>query len=438
MSFRLPVGFWKTFAAETWDQQPRVFKNLFDGRLLIPTEELFRVVADEQAQYAQVAGDWMKPRISRLIIDKGEVVLRLPYMPRHEDGSFEGWTQRLYKELPGRGFLFHMQRLQSRSRLMFDRYRQFTDGLFEQIGLPSYRVDADMFAGDYSETFFGVHKDLAGNFAIILTGRKRMLLWPYETLLPYVTGNLDPSNLDFTLQLRSMKEIREPPIVLDGEPGDVFYWPGRFWHCAQGNGALSITTNLAVYHTSNPLADSFPEKVFEVLGPAISDSMAPTPFEPARRQELASAVPETLRGATAHVVEGLRKLVEGGFFEREMELTWLRYVSGGGYTIVHPPATGVVLDDSQAMKLLPEAGLVWRKLSSGEIGVSSNGLSECFPESRGLVETLHRLAGGGAHRVGALLEEVVEERQGDKVVWSREHLRALLTTLASQHALVRA
>jgi 50S ribosomal protein L16 3-hydroxylase len=235
-----------------------------------------------------------------------------------------------------------------------------------------------------------------------------------------------------------MKEIREPPIVLEGEPGDVFYWPGRYWHCAQGDGSLSVTANLGIYLTSNPLADSFPGKVSEVLYPAISESMAPTPFDPARRQELASAVPETLRGTTANFVEGLRKLVEGGAFEREMELTWLRYVSGGGYTIVHPPATGVVLDDSQAMKILPGAGLVWRKLSSGEIGVSSNGLSECCPESRGLVETLHRLAGGGAYRVGALLDEVVEERQGGSVVWSREHLRALLTTLASQHALVRA
>jgi 50S ribosomal protein L16 3-hydroxylase len=437
MSFRLPVGFWKNFAEEIWDKQPRVFKNLFDGRSLAPLEELFRVVTEEEARYAQIAGDWMKPRPHRVIIDKGQVTVELPYMPRQADGSFEGWARRMYQELPGRGFMFHMQSLQSRSPLLFERYRQFTDGMFEQIGLPSMRVDADMFAGDYSETFFGVHKDLTGNFAFILTGRKRMLLWPYESLLPYVSGSLDPSGLDFALQLRTFKELPEPPIVLEGEPGDLFYWPGRYWHVAEGTGSLSITNNLAVYKTYSPLVDSFPDKVFEVLQPNINQNMPFIPFDRERRQEQADTPPAELRSASARVVEGLRKLVEGGF-EQEMELTWLRYLSGGGYTLVPPPATGVVLDEAQAMKLVPDAGLVWRKLSSGEIGVSANGLATCFPESRGLVATLQRLTGGGAHRVGALLDEAVEEHQGDKVVWSREQLRALLTELAAQRALVRA
>jgi 50S ribosomal protein L16 3-hydroxylase len=436
MSFRLPVEFWQSFAEEVWDKHPRVFKNLFGGQPLIPLEELFRIVADEEAQYAQIAGDWMRPSLSRVIIDKGQLTLRLPYMPRHADGSFEGWARRLSQELPGRSFLFHMHRLQSRSPLIFERYRQFTDGLFEQVGLPTFRLDSDMFAGDYSETFFGVHKDLTANFAFILTGRKRMLLWPYESLLPYVKGSLDPSQIDYALQLRTFKEIREPPIVLEGEPGDVFYWPGRYWHCAEGTGSLSITTNLAIYLAYTPM-DTLPAKVFEALQPPSEETAPFMPFDPARRQEMAGTLPEVMRRATTHLVTQMKRLLEGGV-EREMELMWLRHLSSGGYMSVPPPETGVVLDEAQAMKLQPEAGLVWRRLATGEIGVSANGLAACLPESRGLVELLGRLSGGGAHRVGALLDEAAEERRGAEVVWSRERMREVLTELAAQRALVRA
>ncbi len=437
MSFELPTAFWKSFAQENWDKQPRVFKQVFDGRLIAPKEELFRLVTDATDRYAQVAGDWMKRPPFRMALDRGGLMVPLPYLPRREDGSFESWAQRMYREVPGRSFLFHMLSLQGESSLLFERYREFTGGLLEQIGLPPMRVDSDIFIGDYQQTPFGVHKDVSGNFACIIAGRKRMLLWPYETLLPYVGGSLDPSGLDFALQVRGLEEIREPPIVLEGEPGDVFYWPGRFWHCAQGTGSLSITNNFAVYLNSTPLFEGFPDFIFEKLQPVFEQNNPFTPYAPARLQELAGAMPEAMHTAARRVKEELRELVEGGL-EREVELTWLRFVSGGGFTRVPAPDRGGVLDEAQAMKLAPRAGLVWRKLSTGQLAFAANGHATCLPESRGLVEVLTRLSGGGAHRVGALLEEAVEERQGGTVVWSRERMREVLTALVAKRALVRA
>lgn len=437
MSFQPPPGFWKNFAEEIWDKQPRVFKQLFEGRLLAPQEELFRVVAETTARYAPVAGDWMKRAPFRMSVDKGSLSVQVPYVPRHEDGSFEGWAQRLYKEQPGRSFLFHINGVQTASSLLFERYREFTEGLVEHVGLPSWRLDADLFVGNYRETPFGVHKDMAQNFALIISGRKRLLLWPYETLLPYAGGSLDPRELDFALQVRGLDAIREPPIVLEGEPGDVFYWPGHFWHCAQGTGSLSLTNNLAFYTTGNPMLHRLMEQTFEKVGPLYDHTQPVTPYVPARRQELASAVPQGMRDSTQQMVAGLKQWVEGGL-ERELELMWMQYVSGGGFSQVPPPASDVVLDETQAMKLAPRAGLVWRKLNNGELAFAANGLASCQPESGGLVELLHRLSSGGAHRVGALLDEVVEERQGNTVVWSRERMREVLTTLVAQRALIRA
>jgi 50S ribosomal protein L16 3-hydroxylase len=134
-------------------------------------------------------------------------------------------------------------------------------------------------------------------------------------------------------------------------------------------------------------------------------------------------------------VQGLRQLVEGGL-EREMELTWLRFVSGGGFLQGPLPASHVTLDEARSVRLVSEAGLVWRKLASGELAFAVNGHATALPESRGLPQVLQRLSGGGAHRVRALLDEATEERRGETVVWSRERMRELLTTLLSQHALV--
>jgi hypothetical protein len=174
-----------------------------------------------------------------------------------------------------------------------------------------------------------------------------------------------------------------------------------------------------------------------LLQPALQDNKPFTPYAPSRRQELAGEVPEGMRNATRQVVEGMRALVEGGL-ERELELTWMRYVSAGGFSVVPPPAEDVVLDEAQAMKLAAHAGFVWRKLSNGELAFAANGHATCLPESRGLAEVLRRLSGGGAHRLGALLDEAVEERQGNTVVWSRERMREVLTALVAKRALVRA
>lgn len=434
MSFQPPAGFWKSFAQDVWGKQPRVFKNVFGGRLIGSPEELFRLSVDEAEEFAKVAGARVRPAC-QVFIDNGNIVSdSLRYMPRRDDGSFEGWAARMRKLVGSKDFFFHMNSIQTRSSTLFENYRQFTEGMFEELGLPPWKIDSDMFAGHYRETPFGVHKDVTGNFAFVAAGTKRMLLWPYESLLHLVDGR-DVRELDFALPLRTFAEIRDQAIVLEGEPGDVLYWPGHFWHSAEGNDAMSVTNNIAVYLTPSPLVDTIPGLVGQKVNPPIEETPPFTPYEPARRQELAQAIPEQMRGATERVVQGLRELVEGGL-EREMELTWLRYVSGGGWLQGPMPASGMALDEARSVRLVPHAGLVWRTLANGELAFAVNGQATCLPKSHGLVEVLQRLSGGGAQRVRALLDEAREERRGDTVVWSRERMRELLTTLMAQHALV--
>lgn len=434
MSFRPPEGFWKNFAQEIWGKQPRVFKKPFGDRLIASPEELFRASVEEADEFAKVAGARVRPAC-QVFIDNGNIISdTLRYMPRKEDGSFEGWAARMRKLVGPRDFFFHMNTLQGRSPQIFENYRQFTDGMFEQLGLPPWKIDSDMFAGDYRETPFGVHKDVTGNFAFIAVGTKRMLLWPYESLLHYIDGR-DVRDLDFVLPLRTFAEIRDQAIVLEGEAGDVFYWPGHFWHSAEGTDSVSVTNNLGIYLTPSPLVDTLPGLVAEKVNPPLDQTQPFTPYEPARRQEMAQAIPEGMRSSTQQVVQGLRQLVEGGL-EREMELTWLRFVSGGGFLQGPMPASGVTLDEARSVRLVPHAGLVWRKLASGELAFAVNGQATCLPESRGLPQVLQRLSGGGAHRVRALIDEATEERRGETVVWSRERMREVLTTLLSQHALV--
>ena len=436
MSFHLPTGFWKSFAQDVWRRQPRVFKNVYAGRLFVTPQELFDIAAVQTESFARSAGT-RSDFSSHISLGKTMVIndsARL--MPSAGDGSFEGWLARVRPEVGGQGVMYYMNSTQRRSPLLYQRYREFSDGMFAQIGLPSWKINTDMFVGDYPETSFGVHKDVTDNFHFIALGRKRMLLWPYESLLRYVQEGLDVTQLEFSLQLRGIKEIREQAIVLEGEPGDLLYWPGHFWHCAESTGGLVASSSCYIDFLSSPLTEAFHGLVDEKLQP-VREAYPFTPYAPERRQQLAEALPERLRDITRQVSQGFRQLAEGGL-ERELEFTWLRYVSSGGFKSVPPPEPHPVLDEARAMKLVPESNLVWRELPGGELGCAANGLVRAFPRSAGLVETLQRLSGGGAHRVGALLDEAKEEKREGAGVWSRERMRELLTTLVSWRALVPA
>jgi hypothetical protein len=431
-SYRLSSEFWRSFAASTWEREPRVYRGLFGGRLLCPEEELFRVIAEETARYAQVAGSSAHGRRCRLSVDRSEVIEPLDLLPRAGDGDFHGWSRRMYREIPGRDFSLNMSSIQAGSTLLYGRYRQFLAGLFEEIGLPPGHVDSDVFIGDYRETPFGVHKDIVGNFSFLVSGPKRLLLWPYETLLPYVRGTIDPRPLDYALPLATFQDIREEPIVLEGVPGDVFYWPGHFWHCAEGGGTLSVTNNLAILLRGSPLSETFRSNLLAALRPLAGTSFFP--IDPPRRRGLAMDMPGPLRAAAQRAAAELRSSLDGPL-ERELELTWLRYVSGGGFLQVPPPCEPPPLGDRDAVAAPEDAGLVWRRLAGGEIAVAANGHATCFADSARLVRALELLLGGGAHRVGALVGRDDDSPDAGTGRDTGEDVRRLLSALGAGRAL---
>lgn len=128
---------------------------------------------------------------------------------------------------------------------LFDRIVEFTKPITDQYGLPAGGIGSDIFLGDYSLTPGGVHIDGTDVFSFVVSGRKKMLLWPFEVFARHTKisqgGNYDIlSGIDY-------RDYLEEAIVLTGEVGDIMYWPHSYWHMALGDGSPVATFNLSFY-----------------------------------------------------------------------------------------------------------------------------------------------------------------------------------------------
>src|SRR5207245_3009425 len=97
-------------------------------------------------------------------------------------------------------------------------------------------ADVELFVSNNRLTPFGIHRDPASNFTLVVQGRKRMRLWPeaFFTRRPPMDAESYAAHLGQAL-------------TLEGEPGDLLYWPSSYWHVAESDGDLSVTMNICLY-----------------------------------------------------------------------------------------------------------------------------------------------------------------------------------------------
>jgi hypothetical protein len=125
----------------------------------------------------------------------------------------------------------------------------------------AHGASVDAFAGAYRRGAFGVHKDDQDVVTIVLEGRKRFRLWPYARFAdrPEVPAGSELAQVGLTLAAGE-----EPPARLgvEGQPGDVFYWPAEWWHVAESDGDLCATLGVGLFRTPRP-APADPERAEE-------------------------------------------------------------------------------------------------------------------------------------------------------------------------------
>ncbi len=419
--FAFTTEFWERFVERHWEKTPLLIKQPFAAQLL-SASELFAALAQASEQY-RAEGRQLRPPYDRgaklrFCIEHSVLMTDVEKrLPEAGDESLESYARRIEPLLAGREFELIINQLQSYSFEMWARLREFLRGLYERVGIPAENADAAIFIRNQKRTGFGLHKDKAGVFMFVLKGRKRMLLWPYET---FSAKEEIVSTLDYG-------EFLDRALVLEGQPGDVIYWPSTYWHIGESDGDLSASVSVGLRLNYAPFADVIKHVTHMVERQLGASGRADLyRFEPARLQQTAAELPPRLDAA----IRAVREAGCDQSLEQTLKLGWLNRVTGYGFASVPAPRPPRTLADDEIVCGQPEYPVVCVPLNEDRWACSANGHSFTTPTTHHLPLLIDSLNTGIPRRAGSLLAEFATTTEtGD-----RELLRHVLEKLHSLRA----
>jgi len=161
--------------------------------------------------------------------------------------------------------------------------------------VPPAGASFEVFAGAYRRGAFGVHKDDQDVITFVTEGRKRFRLWPYERFAGRAEVPAGSQLKQVGLTLAAGEEL-DGSIVVEGEPGDVFFWPAEWWHVAESDGEMCTSVGVGLFRCKPPvIADEERREELELAAAsALGCKMTPPPREdpvPDGRLRLAGCVP---------------------------------------------------------------------------------------------------------------------------------------------------
>lgn len=162
------------------------------------------------------------------------------------DPSIEAYVERLARAHGANEITCIAKDLEiSNERIWFPCAR-FLTALYAAVGFPAGNASLALFAGKYGRTPFGCHKDVDDVITYVIAGRKRFLVWPYEVVANHLRLPADVRHHSVTLEKFDYSVLRESAVVLEGEPGDLLYWPWDHWHVAESDGQLTASLSLGI------------------------------------------------------------------------------------------------------------------------------------------------------------------------------------------------
>ncbi len=326
--FPIPSGFWKDHVREHSLDAPALVRSPFPAPLVTPDDIFEALVTASDAERAGTPcelrlylGD--RDGVRRQTVDGLGAAYR-DILPRRDDGSLSGYAQRVRRH-GHQCFALLLNESQSVIPEIWFRVRDFLCGLYEESGFPAGGADANIFAGNYRRTPFGVHTDDRDVFTWIVEGRKKFLVWPREVL----DGVVGPGKRD----AHDYADFRAHAIPLEGDAGDLLYWPHTYWHVAESERDGMVTTLSIGLDRTLPAEAWMREALLELVrGPLeSSERITHHTFESRRLARSVRALPPQLtRALKAH-----RRRSEGPDLERELRLKWMCWLTGFGMKL--PP-----------------------------------------------------------------------------------------------------
>ena len=386
--------FWCHFAEQHWERAPLVLRRPLSEPLATP-EQLFAIIVDASERYRQegrVSGI-PSERSGRIRLNVDNAVLLTDverHLPLSSDGSLAGYTERMHHQFDGRPFELIVHQLQAYDAGLWRRLGRFIHGLYRHIGLPADKTEAVLFLRNHAATSFGIHQDDASVFMFVLQGKKRLLAWPDETFRGK-EGRF--ASLDYARH-------RDTAMVLEGEAGDVIYWPSQLWHVGEAEAGLSasISLGLRLHHT--PLADVI-NIATALLARKSSTRIDTYPCDWSNPNRAAGLLPSPLEQG----LHQLKELIDSGELASALQSHWMNRVTGAGFTRVpaHPAAD--TTSDQAIIRGSDEFPIAWRPWRPGFMMISAGGSTLPVAESPGVTRLLERLSTGQPQPVGPLIKD---------------------------------
>lgn len=358
--------FWKEFVDRYWGRRPAVIRQPFAHAIASP-EDVFgamvaatnRLRADTQDFVLTIDGVRVGADVER-------------WLPRKKDRSLGRLTARMAGDLPGSSFAVFIRAFQL--ELGWDfwlRVRHFLSGLYATVGVPADRAEIDLFAGTYERSRHGIHLDSADVFLFVIEGRKRIRLWPGSV---FPDGNYWYG--------RGEKDRRlSRSSVLDGEPGDILYWPSSYWHVGESRGGPVSSLSLGLYRQDSLAATAarvFADEATRELG---ADNFI---------DSLASSV-ERLRAASPRALRALDRA--SGNLAQALLRRRMEQVTGYAFEHVPQPSAPRRLRASSLYAADPAFPIVCRSVGDTAI-VAANGRSTVLPRSKAVQQMIDSLNRG--------------------------------------------
>lgn len=350
-----------------------------------------------------------------------EVFDPLPFLPQPSHHSFTEYAAYLDETFDGQKFGIVANNLHLFDPELWLASQPFLRRLLDARGVPTGGVSLDMFFGNYRQTPFGIHKDSQDVYTWVLDGTKRFHLWPFPRLAGRAELELARERLearDAQIRVADEAEYRallEDSVVLEGQPGDMMFWPMSWWHCADNpDGALALTVGAGIAFEGNIVTAKTQGFWDEVVS-----------FSPA---------PPT----TKNVAACLRRVARDeqiADFQKELAKAHLCARTGSYYFQVPPPIETPAPDDAAVLRQDARATIEWVALTATEWVIAANGHATTLAGPPAIMRALEGVLTALGQGQPSSVAELLGAFSGRKA-HAREAAREVLRLLVSWRAVV--
>ncbi|CAK0759346.1 hypothetical protein CCP3SC5AM1_2670003 [Gammaproteobacteria bacterium] len=365
---------------EAWERKAVVWRSPSVG-VIANEEEIF----DALKRAANVKIHGRSPRLS-FYIENAEVFCNTrDYLPRSDEHSLEDYISRIRNTIGNRRFALVADSLEVASFELWERAFCIFEPILQRYGW--HRCTVGCFIGDIEFTPFGLHQDFHSTFLSVVSGEKRMHLWPPN----FVYQGKSITQWRYRNDYQSILAASE---LLSGGPGDWFYWPRDLFHVADNpQGRLTVTLNIGISGTLLDARD---------LGKLTGEQLWPD-FEKSfgglmhgTREGSVAALSAAAKSAYDYVISERVTLEQG--LMRDM----LSRVTAGGFK---PPQlrSRIKLHETDLIRVAALHPIVLGELNKNEFVLGANGQTIVVSKHPEVLRLVNVLNGGNVVSVYELI-----------------------------------